>query len=53
VARWPDIAGTRHGRPIYHYLRESIEAHLSIVVAAMAVSLITFGLMPALSAPVA
>ena len=25
-------------RPIYHYLRESIEAHLSIVVAAMAVS---------------
>ena len=26
------------GRPIYHHLRESIEAHLSIVVAAMAVS---------------
>jgi transposase len=25
-------------RPIYHHLRESIEAHLSIVVAAMAVS---------------
>jgi hypothetical protein len=25
-------------RPIYHYLRESIEAHLSIVVAAMAAS---------------
>jgi transposase len=25
-------------RPIYHQLRESIEAHLSIVVAAMAVS---------------
>ena len=25
-------------RPIYHYTRESIEAHLSIVVAAMAVS---------------
>jgi hypothetical protein len=25
-------------RPIYHYLRDSIEAHLSIVVAAMAVS---------------
>jgi transposase len=24
-------------RPIYHHLRESIEAHLSIVVAAMAV----------------
>jgi len=27
-----------HTRPIYHHLRESIEAHLSIVVAAMAVS---------------
>ena len=25
-------------RPIYHHLRDSIEAHLSIVVAAMAVS---------------
>ena len=25
-------------RPIYHHLRESIEAHLSIVVAALAVS---------------
>ena len=25
-------------RPIYHHIRESIEAHLSIVVAAMAVS---------------
>jgi transposase len=25
-------------RPIYHHLRESIEAHLSVVVAAMAVS---------------
>jgi len=25
-------------RPIYHHLRESIEAHLSIVVTAMAVS---------------
>jgi hypothetical protein len=25
-------------RPIYHYLRESIEAHLSIVAAAVAVS---------------
>jgi hypothetical protein len=25
-------------RPIYHYLRESIEAHLSIVAAALAVS---------------
>jgi hypothetical protein len=25
-------------RPIYHHLRESIEAHLSIVVAAIAVS---------------
>jgi transposase len=25
-------------RPIYHHLRESIDAHLSIVIAAMAVS---------------
>jgi len=25
-------------RPIYHYLRESIDAHLSIIVAALAVS---------------
>jgi hypothetical protein len=25
-------------RPVYHHLRESIEAHLSIVVPAMAVS---------------
>ena len=25
-------------RPIYHHIRESIEAHLSIVVAALAVS---------------
>ena len=28
-------------RPIYHHLREYIEAHLSIVVAAMAVSYYT------------
>jgi hypothetical protein len=32
---------SKHGlqaRPIYHHIRESIEAHLSIVVAALAVS---------------
>jgi hypothetical protein len=32
---WP---GTRQARPIYHHLRDSIEAHLTIVFAALAVS---------------
>jgi hypothetical protein len=33
-----DVKHDLQVRPIYHHIRESIEAHLSIVVAALAVS---------------
>ena len=35
---FPDVQTRLQARPIYHHIRESIEAHLSVAVAAMAVS---------------